>query len=793
MDHDEEPRKGSEPEDEKTSRREVLTKARQAAYVARVGYLAAALWFGLPGSGLALDTPTQTRLAASDAAASDLLGYSVAISGDTMVAGACGKSSSAGAVYVFTRSGSTWSQQQKLTASDAATSDVFGISVAISGDTIVVGAYGKSSYTGAAYVFTRSGSTWIPQQTLTASDGAAGDYFGNSVTISGDTLVVGAYRKSSNTGAAYVYTRSGSTWSPQQKLTASDAAASDYFGRSVAISGETLVVGAEGKSSYRGAAYVFTRFGSTWSPQQTLTASDAAQWHYFGRSVAISGDTVVVGNIGRSSYAGAAYVFTRSGSTWSPQQTLTASDAAANDYLGISVAVSGDTVLAGAYAKSSYTGAAYLFTRSGSTWSQRDKQTGAASSDNFGRSVSIAGDAAVAGSPYYDISAGNEGAAYIYTYACGFGRNLTTSQWTMFTLPCQSTATTVQTVFSGLSAGDYDTRWVVYARDEANNVYTKLGLSSTLTQGKGYWFDSLDAARLEVTGTATAWSSKTGCMSTAGCYEITLTKPPTSSGLYNLAGHPFAYDVDWADVRVVPNAGTAVTPSDAETAGSMSKTFHIWNGSSYDAYDDATPGMLGSLLANYGMWVKVKDPALTSITLLIPAYGYTAVGMSSLRLGGGSQSGTGQLLPGEWYVRLIAAAPAEGLKDRGHVLGQLRSSEQRYDAHDLEALAPSHTPYLTIVFPHWNWGAKAGDYASDYHPVKPGADTWDFEVRTDNPRRQIELSWQATGDAPLNMSLRDTKTGAVIPVQAGRYVFTMGALARSFTWRSLSLPAQLHR
>jgi hypothetical protein len=791
MDHDEEPGKGAD--DEKTSRREVLRKARQAAYVARVGYLVAALWFGLPASALALDTPTQTRLTASDAAASDLLGYSVAISGDTMVAGAPGKSSYTGAAYVYTRSGSTWTQQRKLTASDAATSDLFGISVAISGDTAVVGACGKSSSTGAAYVFTRSGSTWSEQQKLTASDGVASDYFGNSVAISGDTIVVGASDKSSYTGAAYVYTRSGSTWSPQQTLTASDAAQWHYFGRSVAISGETLVVGAEGKSSYRGAAYVFTRSGSTWSPQQTLTASDAAQWHYFGRSVAISGDTVVVGNIGRSSYAGAAYVFTRSGSTWSEQQTLTASDAAANDYLGASVAISGDTVLVGAVGKSSWTGAAYVFTRSGSTWSQRDKQTGAGSSDEFGESVALSGDAAAVGATYDDYAASSGGAAYLYTYACGFGRNLTANQWTMFSLPCQSTATTVQTVFSGLSSGDYESRWVVYARDEANNVYTKLGLSSTLSQGEGYWFDSLDAARFEVTGTATAWATKTGCMSTAGCYEITLTKPPTSSGLYNLAGHPFAYDVDWADVRVVPNGGTAVTPSDAETAGAMSKTFHIWNGSSYDAYDDATPGMLGSLLADYGMWVKVKDPTLTSITLLIPAYGYTAVGMSSLRPGGGSASGNGQLLPGEWYVRLIAAAPAERLKDSGHVLGQLRSSEQRYDAHDLEALAPSHTPYLTIVFPHWNWGAKAGDYASDYHPVKPGADTWEFEVRTDNPRRQIELSWQATGDAPMNMSLRDTKTGAVIPVQAGRYVFTMGAPARSFTWRSFTSPAQLHR
>ncbi len=751
--------------------------------------LAAAFLFGLPAGSLALDTPTQTRVTASDAAASGYLGYSVAISGDTIVAGAVYQDSYAGAAYVFTRSGSTWNQQQKLTASDPAAWDRFGCAVAISGDTIVVGASSKSSYTGAAYVFTRSGSTWSQQQKLTASDAATSDYFGFSVAISGDTVVAGAWGKSSSAGAAYVFTRSGSTWSQQQKLTASDGASGDRFGISVALAGETLVAGAHTANNATGAAYVFTRSGSTWSQQQKLTASDTAAGDRFGWSVAISGDTIVAGTYFQAGYTGAAYVFTRSGSTWSQQQKLTASDAATDDCFGYSLAVSGDTVVAGAPGESSYTGAAYVFTRSGSTWSQREKLTGAVAGDQFGNSVALGGDAAVVGAPYHDYAASDAGAAYIYTYACGFGRNLTTSQWTMFSLPCQSTATTVQTVFSGLSTGDYDTRWVVYARDEANNVYTKLGLSSTLTQGEGYWFDSLDAARFEVTGTATAYGSYSGCMSTAGCYQITLTKPPTSSGLYNLAGHPFAYDVDWADVRVVPNAGTAVTPSAAETAGSMSKTFHIWNGSSYDAYDDATPGMLGWLRAHYGMWVKVLDPALTSIKLLIPAYGYSAVGMSSLPSGGGSPSRRGQLLPGEWYVRLVAAAPAEKLKDPSHVLGQLLSSEPRYDAHDLEALPPSHTPYLTLVFPHRNWGPKAGDYASDYHALRPGADQWEFEVRTDNPRRQVELSWQATGDAPREMWLEDQATRTAIPRQAGRYVFTLGAPARSFIWHSFSRPA----
>jgi uncharacterized repeat protein (TIGR01451 family) len=205
-----------------------------------------------------------------------------------------------------------------------AENDRFGRSVAIDGDTVVVGAYnadlGDIIGAGAAYVFTLDGSIWTEQQKLSASDKAGGDYFGRSVAIDGDTIVAGAYRADpggSNAGAAYVFTRTGSTWTEQQKLTASDKAENDYFGRSVAISGETVVVGAYnadlGDITDAGAAYVFTRTGSTWTEQQTLTASDAAAEDRLGLSVAISGDTVVVGacaaDPGGVDRAGAAYVF----------------------------------------------------------------------------------------------------------------------------------------------------------------------------------------------------------------------------------------------------------------------------------------------------------------------------------------------------------------------------------------------------------------------------------------------------------------------------------------------------
>jgi uncharacterized protein (DUF2345 family) len=248
----------------------------------------------------------QAELMASDGDFHDEFGYAVAISGSTAVVGAPDKRSAKGAAYVFVQSGSTWVQQAELAAADAARGDEFGLSVAISGSTVVVGAPYKHSYKGAAYVFVRSGSTWSQEAELAASDRARGDLFGIPVALSGDTAVVGAPYKHSRTGAAYVFVRSGSTWSQQAELTASDRARLDLFGTSVAISGPTAVVGADAKDSYKGAAYVFVRSGTTWSQQAELTASDGASSDLFGGSVAISGLTAVIGAPGRDSVIGAA-------------------------------------------------------------------------------------------------------------------------------------------------------------------------------------------------------------------------------------------------------------------------------------------------------------------------------------------------------------------------------------------------------------------------------------------------------------------------------------------------------
>jgi hypothetical protein len=460
----------------------------------------------------------QAYLKASNTDVFDNFGSSVAVSGDTVIIGASGESSNAsgvngnqannsaissGAVYIFTRSGGAWTQQAYLKASNPGVSDRFGFSLAVSGDTLVIGASGEDSNatgvngnqanesannSGAAYVFTRSGSTWTQQAYLKASNPGAEDWFGYSVAVSGDTAVIGAYLEASNAtgvdgnqadnsasqaGAAYVFTRSGSTWTQQAYLKASNTDAEDGFGSSVAVSGDTVVIGAGGEdnatgvngnqadnsASNAGAAYVFNRSGSTWTQQAYLKASNTGVGDFFGGSVAVSGDTVVIGAVEEDSNAtglngdqadnsattaGAAYVFTRSGGTWTQQAYLKASNTGAGDVFGGSVAVLGDTVVIGASSEDSNatgvggnqanesannSGAAYVFTRSGITWTQQAylKASNTGAGDNFGNSVAVSGDTVVIGAlseasnatgvggNQADNSAMLAGAAYTFT------------------------------------------------------------------------------------------------------------------------------------------------------------------------------------------------------------------------------------------------------------------------------------------------------------------------------------------------------------------------------------------
>jgi hypothetical protein len=329
------------------------------------------------------------KLVAPDAVGFDQFGYAVAISGDVAVVGAYlddDAGSGSGSAYVFVRSGTSWSFQQKLTAVGAAAFDQFGYAVAASGETVVVGAFqddDAGSSSGSAFVFVRSGTTWTQQQKLTAKDGASSDFFGISVAISGDTVVVGANGDDdagSLSGSAYVFARSAGVWAQQQKLTAGDAAADDLFGYSVAISGGTAVVGAyanDDAGSSSGSAYVFVRGGSTWSEQKKLLPADGVAGDNFGFTVSVSGDTALVGadqddNFGNAS--GSAYTFVRVEGVWTEQQRLNASDATASDWFGSALAISGDIAVVGALFDDDAgtdSGSAPAFQRIGSAWTQK--------------------------------------------------------------------------------------------------------------------------------------------------------------------------------------------------------------------------------------------------------------------------------------------------------------------------------------------------------------------------------------------------------------------------------------
>jgi hypothetical protein len=360
----------------------------------------------------------QAHLTALDAANFDRFGFSVAISGDTVVVGApltetvngVAARTNVGSAYVFVSVGGVWSQTRELTASDGEPFDSFGTSVAISGDTLVVGAGGHDtaagSGAGSAYVFARNGEAWSEQQQLTALDGAAGDGFGNSVALSGDTIAVAASGHDTSAGidagSAYVFVRGAIIWSQQAQLNTAGGVAGDFFGSSIAISGATVAAGALGHDTGLGtdigSAYVFVRGVINWIQQaQLTTADDGVADGFFGTSVAISGDTLVAGAFGDDNATGSAYVFVRSNGAWIQQAKLTAADGAEGDYFGASVAISGDTIAVGApLAFSDLTGSVYVFVRNGETWSQQQQLTapdGTASS--FGSSVAVSGDTAV--------------------------------------------------------------------------------------------------------------------------------------------------------------------------------------------------------------------------------------------------------------------------------------------------------------------------------------------------------------------------------------------------------------
>lgn len=336
-----------------------------------------------------------------------LFGFDVSLSGDTALVG----SPYDGSAYVFTRNGTNWTLQQQFLVGGW-----FGVAVSIDGDTALIG-----DQTGSAYVFTRNGTVWTQQAILLASDGEGGDYFGQSVCLNGDTALVGAYNDDDNgidSGSAYVFTRTGTNWTQQAKLLASDGAAGDTFGNRVSIDGNTAFIGAptdDDNGENSGSVYVFTRTGTTWTQKQKLFSTDGAAGDLFGFSVSLDGNTALIGafyNYNNGNMTGSTYVFTRAGTTWTQSQKLIASDGEYADNFGISVSLSGNTALIGAHGEDDNgqdSGSAYIFIRISTTWTEQAKvlASDGLAGEWFGYAVSVSGHTALIGSPI-------SGSAYLF-------------------------------------------------------------------------------------------------------------------------------------------------------------------------------------------------------------------------------------------------------------------------------------------------------------------------------------------------------------------------------------------
>jgi trimeric autotransporter adhesin len=541
------------------------------------------------------------ELIASDRASGDNLGAGVAVSGNTIVAGTPFHTVNGnlyqGAVYVFTEPSGGWStatQTAELTAADGAANDNLGWSVAVSGDTIVAGAInynGGQPGQGAVYVFTEPGGGWTnATQTaeLTASDGAANDNLGWSVGINGPTITAGAPSRAVNAthGAVYVYTKPAGGWinaTQSAELTASDGAAADQLGTSVAISADTIVVGSPqhtvGVNPDQGSVYVYTEPGGGWTDAtQTaeLLVSDGAAYDALGWSVAIDGDTIAAGaplrGVGANSAQGTVYVFTKPGGGWTDATetaALTASAGAASDQLGSNVGISNDTITAGAPQRTvgghDGQGAVYVFTKPGGGWTNATQSavltaSDGASNDELGSSVAVSGTTIAAGSPRRSL---NRGVLYVFSS----GLSIATTQQ-----PASATVGSSIADQATVSGGDSPTGTVTF-RLYDNPTATGPAL---FTSTKSLVSGTATSAGYATTGPGTYYWVAT--------YNGDANNPSLSSGA---ADEPVA-------VKAQPSVSTTQQPASATVGSSIADKATVTGGSNptgtvlFRLYDNAT-------------------------------------------------------------------------------------------------------------------------------------------------------------------------------------------------------------
>jgi hypothetical protein len=369
----------------------------------------------------------ETKLTANTVKEDQHFGVAVALKGHTMLIGASEDDNVytyAGAAFVFERTGSTWTQQKKLTANNKKNGAFFGSAVSLSGDRALITA--NKTLPENVYVFVRSGATWTQEDILRASDGG-NDGFGDSVSLFGDTALIGSPLE----GAVFVFERNGPSWTEVARLTASNGSVDNGFGASVMLSGDTALIGApdeDDNGQESGSAYVFVQSGGIWVEVAKLLPSDGATGDLFGSSVSLSANTVLIGapedDHSGMILAGSAYVFEWSGTSWTETAKLTANDSALDDQalFGTSVSLDGDRALVGAHQSDANgltdSGAAYLFVRNAGSWIEELKLTASdgAAVDNFGTSVFQDGNTSLVGAHQADVNGlVDAGSAYVFS------------------------------------------------------------------------------------------------------------------------------------------------------------------------------------------------------------------------------------------------------------------------------------------------------------------------------------------------------------------------------------------
>ncbi len=635
-----------------------------------------------------------------------------------------------------------------------------------------------------------------------------------------------------STGFAEVFTGAGNSWSSPGPLTPTTTLnASDRFGWTVAIyqlnsTPETVLVGAPLRDftsptvTDAGAAFVFNWSGSAWAEQTMLQDAAPAGGDQFGYAVALSEGTALIGvpfsTVGGASRAGEAYLFTHgTGNNWTQQQQLLITDVSGHtadtgDSFGSAVALAGNAPVVGAQGEAG----------------GQPANHGSASFYTFPCAFGYGYT-----SPQWNMVAlpCNPSLSSIgFTFGNNFN-GVYNSRWVMQYLrfPLSNQYLRLTSTADELSLG------VGYWLKSLDAPYGHNYAGTQVLDGP---LDILaGSATTLVTGNA-------NCASANGCYVIPLTVPTVAAtSLYNLVALPLSFNVDWGDVRVevVGASGSPFTPSLA--APYMDKTFWVYNGTNaYYDFDDATPGKIGTLRTWRGFWVKVLPGAIgKTVNLYIPA----KPSMKTSLLTPDSQTGKALAVAAlpwylgwldwvvptaaaatddmdnhemhhddsgarirdqkikaneraiaakkAWFVRLIATMPDNGFEDRNCVFGQLPDSVFGYDDHDLRNLAPPFSPYMRVVFPHPEWGNRAGDYSSDFRSIRDnrkGHNEWTFEIRTDVSLigHKVMLRWEGDPEI-LKKSILVDATGRRIEVSDPSYqneleVFMADKVQR-LTWK----------